>query len=305
MSILRFPLFRSGLLALGLAGAGAAGFAFAQTSAPPAQPGASAASPAGGKVVARVDGTPITEADLAVAADDPALSLPGVTDEQKRDLLVGYLIDLKIGAKAAEAARVADGADFARKLAYFRDKLLLDEHLDREVKKAVTPEAVRKLYDDTVKNVKPEQEVHARHILVETEDEAKQAQTRLKAGEDFGKLAGEVSKDPGSKSEGGDLGFFTQDRMVQPFAETAFKLQPGQVSDPVKTQFGWHLIKVEEKRTRPVPAFDEMKEQVEQYLTRKTQQDIVLGLREKAKVERLDEPKKADEPKKPEEPKKP
>ena len=299
MPIVKFPLFRSGLVAVGLTAVGAAGFAFAQSSAPPAQPGTAAAAPSGNKVVARVDGTPITEADLAVAADDPALSLPGVTDEQKRDLLVGYLIDLKIGAKAAEAARVGEGADFVRKLAYFRDKLLLDEHLEREVKKAVTPEAVRKLYDDTIKNVKPEQEVHARHILVETEDEAKKAQARVKAGEDFGKLAGELSKDPGSKGEGGDLGFFTQDRMVQPFAETAFKLEAGQVSDPVKTQFGWHLIKVEEKRTRPVPPFDEMKEQVEQYLTRKTQQDVVLGLRDKAKIERLDAPKKPDEPKKP------
>jgi peptidyl-prolyl cis-trans isomerase C len=289
MSILKLPLFRSGLVALGLATAGAAGFAIAQTSAPPAPGGATAAAPSASKVVARVDGTAITEADLAVAADDPALSLPGVTDEQKRDLLVGYLIDLKIGAKAAESARVGEGADFARKLAYFRDKLLLDEHLEREVKKAVTPEAVRKLYEDTVKNVKPEQEVRARHILVETEDEAKKAQARLKAGEDFVKLAGELSKDPGSKGEGGDLGFFTEERMVQPFAETAFKLQPGQVSDPVKTQFGWHVIKVEEKRTRPIPAFDEMKEQVEQYLTRKTQQDLVLALREKAKIERLDQ----------------
>jgi peptidyl-prolyl cis-trans isomerase C len=299
MSMSRLPLFRSGLAALGMAAAGAAGVAFAQTSAPPAQPGAAATAPAGSKVVARVDGAAITEADLAVAADDPALSLPGVTEEQKRDLLVGYLVDLKIGAKAAEAARVGEGPDFARKLAYFRDKLLLDEHLDREVKKAVTQEAVRKLYDDTIKNVKPEPEVRARHILVETEDEAKKAQARLKAGEDFGKVAGEMSKDPGSKSDGGDLGFFSQERMVQPFAETAFKLQPGQVSDPVKTQFGWHLIKVEEKRTRPIPPFDEMKEQVEQYLTRKTQQDIVLALREKAKVERLDEQKKPDEPKKP------
>ncbi|HEX2727418.1 MAG TPA: peptidylprolyl isomerase, partial [Beijerinckiaceae bacterium] len=127
MSIVKFSLFRSGLVAVGLAAAGAPGLAVAQTGAPPAQAGA--AAPSGSKIVARVDGTPITEADLAVAADDPALSLPGVTDEQKRDLLVGYLIDLKIGAKAAETARVGEGADFARKLAYFRDKLLLGEHL--------------------------------------------------------------------------------------------------------------------------------------------------------------------------------
>jgi len=283
--------FRSGLLALALAGAG---LAAAQSGPPPAQRGAAPVQ-AGDKVVARVDNSPITEADLALAAEDPALSLPNMDDTQKRDVIVGYLVDLKIGAKAAEAAKIGEGPDFARKLAYFRDKLLLDEYLDREVKKAVTPEATRKLYDDTIKNLKPEQEVRARHILVEGEDEAKQALARVKGGEDFAKVAAEVSKDPGSKSDGGDLGFFTQDRMVQPFAEAAFKLEPGQVSEPVKSQFGWHVIKVEEKRTQPIPPFDEMKEQVEAYLTRKAQQDMVLSLREKAKVERLDE-KKPDAP---------
>ncbi len=81
--------------------------------------------------------------------------------------------------------------------------------------------------------------------------------------------------------------------MVQPFAEVAFKLEPGQVSDPVKTQFGWHVIKVDEKRTKPVPSFDEMKDQVDAYLTRKAQQDVILALRQKAKIERLDQPTEA------------
>ena len=292
-------LVRAGLVALGLA---AAGLAVAQTGRPAAQgqaPAAQGQAPAarpGDKVLARVDGSPVTEADVALAADDPALSLPAMDEAQKRDIIVGYLVDLKIGAKAAEAAKVGEGPEFARKLAYFRDKLLLDEYLEREVKKAVTPEASRKLYDDTVKNVKPEPEVRARHILVETEDEAKKAQARVNGGEDFGKVAGELSKDPGSKTDGGDLGFFTQDRMVQPFAEAAFKLEPGRVSDPVKSQFGWHVIKVEEKRMKPIPPYDEMKEQVEAYLTRKAQQDLVLGLRQKAKIERLDEPKPAETP---------
>jgi peptidyl-prolyl cis-trans isomerase C len=279
--------FRSGLLALALL---AGGLALAQTGTPPA-PGQAPAAHAPDKVWARVNGAPITEADVALAADDPALSLPAMEETQKRNVILGYLIDLKIGARAAEAARIGDGPDFARKLAYFRDKLLLDEHLEREVKKAVTPEAMRKLYDDTVKSLKPEPEVRARHILVETEDEAKKALARLKGGEDFGKVAAEMSKDPGSKSDGGDLGFFTKERMVQPFAEAAFKLDAGQLSEPVKTQFGWHVIKVEEKRMRPIPPYDEMKEQVEQYLTRKTQQELVLSLREKAKIERLDEKK--------------
>ena len=237
-------------------------------------------------VVAKVNGAAITAGDLAIASEDPALSLPGVDDAQKKTLLVDYMIDLKVGSQAAEAAKIGDSPDFQRKLAYFKDKLLLDEYLEREAKKAATPEAAKALYDQTVKAMKPEEEVHARHILVESEDEAKKIAARIKAGEDFAKVAGEVSKDPGSKTEGGDLGWFTKERMVAPFAEAAFKMNPGQVSDPIKTQFGWHVIKLEEKRTKPVPTFAEMKEQVDQYITRKSQQDLILKLREGAKIER-------------------
>jgi peptidyl-prolyl cis-trans isomerase C len=297
-SKLRLAL-KSGALALALALPAAAG---AQTPAVPGTPApAAAASP--DKVVARAEGVTVTEGDIALAAEDPALSLPGMSDAQKRDVLVAYVVDLKLGAKAAAAAKVGEGAEFARKMAYFRDKLLLDEYLDREVKKAVTPEAARKLYDETVKTMTPEPEVRARHILVEQEDEAKKAQARVKGGESFEKVAEELSKDPGSKGEGGDLGFFAKDRMVAPFAGAAFKLEPGQVSEPVKSQFGWHVIKVEEKRVKPIPPFEEMKEQVDQYLTRKAQQDLVLKLRQNAKIERLDEPKAAEA--KPAEPKKP
>jgi peptidyl-prolyl cis-trans isomerase C len=109
------------------------------------------------------------------------------------------MVDLKLGARAAEAAKVGENGDFSRRLAYVRDKLLLDDYLEGQVKTAVTPEAARKLYDDTVKNLKPEEEVRARHILVEGEEEAKAAAERVRKGEDFAKVAGEVSKDPGSK----------------------------------------------------------------------------------------------------------
>jgi peptidyl-prolyl cis-trans isomerase C len=264
----------------------------AQTPTPP-NPALTTAAPAAkpdpNKVVARVNGQPITEADLAVASEDPALSIPGTDEAQKRDVLINYVADLKLGAKAAEAAKLADGTDFARRLAYVRDKLLVDEYLEGQVKKAVTPDAARKLYDETSKELKPEQEVRARHILVETEDEAKKAEARLKAGEDFAKVAADMSKDPGSKADGGELGFFTRDRMVAPFAEAAFKMKPNEISVPVKSQFGWHVIQVEETRTKPVPPFDEMKEQIDQYLTRKAQQEAVLALRAGATIERLDD----------------
>lgn len=256
------------------------------------------------KVVAKVDGMEITERDLANATEDLQDRLAQLPDERKRDELVNFLVDLKLGAKAAAGAKIAETPEFASRLGYMRDKLLLDEYISREAKKAVTPDAAKKLFDDTVKTMTPEEEVHARHILVEDEAKAKDVAARLKKGEDFAKVAAELSKDPGSGKEGGDLGWFTKERMVPEFAEAAFKLQKGQVSDPVKSQFGWHVIKLEDKRTKPLPKFEEVKPQIDQYLERKAQQDIVVALREKAKVERLDKPAAAPTDK-PAEPKKP
>ena len=273
---------------------------------------AQAQAPAPDAVVATVDGIKITERELTIAAEDLASSLQQVPDAQRRDYLVGYLADLKLGARAAAQAKAGDGADFQQRLAYQRDKLLLDEYLVGEAKKAVTEDKMKALYADSVKDLKPEAEVNARHILVETEDQAKAVLVRLKAGEDFAKVSADVSKDPGSGKEGGDLGWFTKDRMVPEFAEAAFKLDKGQLSDPVKSQFGWHVIRLEEKRNKPVPSYDEVKDQVAQYLTRKSQTDIIMALRAKGKVERLDQPKTDAKPAdakpadgKPAEPKKP
>ncbi len=195
---------------------------------------AQTAADTGDKVVARVDGVPITEKDLALAAEDLGERLAGASDTQKREDLISYVIDLRLGTKAANDAKVADSPEFARRFAYLRDKVLLDEFLTREAKKAVTPEAAKKLYEDTIKDLKPDAEVRARHILLENEDDAKKVLERVKGGEDFAKVASEVSKDPGSGKEGGDLGFFAKERMVPEFAEAAFKLEPGQIGGPVK-----------------------------------------------------------------------
>lgn len=257
------------------------------------------------KVVAKVDGIEITESELALAADDLGERTAQMPEERKREELINFLVDLKLGARAAAAAKIGEGPDFAKRMAYNRNKLLLDEYLTTEAKKAATPEAAKKLFEDTVKTLKPEEEVHARHILVPEEAQAKAALERLKKGEDFAKVAAELSKDPGSGKEGGDLGWFAKERMVPEFAEAAFKLEKGQLSEPVKSQFGWHVIKLEDKRTKPLPTFDEVKPQIEQYLVRKAQQDIIVGLRDKAKVERLDKPAGTPAPAAPAEPKKP
>ena len=242
------------------------------------------------KVVTKVDGIPITQQEVELATEDLGERLAQLPEDRKRDEVINYLVDLKLGAKAAAEAKVADTPDFAARLAYYREKVLLDQYLTGLGKKAVTEEAAKKLYEDTTKAMAPEEEAHARHILVETEDQAKAVVDRLKKGEDFAKVAADVSKDPGSGKEGGDLGWFTKDRMVPEFAEAAFKLKKGEVSAPVKSQFGWHVIKLEDKRTKPLPDYAAVKPQIEQYLERKAQQDAVLALREKAKVERLDKP---------------
>ena len=158
-------------------------------------------------------------------------------------------------------------------------------------KKAVSEEAMKKLYDETVKATAPEEEVRARHILVEGEEDAKKAHARVTTGkEDFAKVATELSKDPGSGKDGGDLGYFAKDRMVPEFGDVAFKLEKGAISAPVKSQFGWHIIKLEDKRSKPTPTYDQVKDQLERYLVRKAHTDLILALREKAKVERLDKP---------------
>jgi peptidyl-prolyl cis-trans isomerase C len=247
------------------------------------------------RILAKVDGEIIREKDLAQAAED----LGGGAEAQNRETLISYLIDLKIGAKAAQQAKISDQPSFQQRLNHMRDKLLLDEYLQAEAKKSATADAVAKLYEDTIKALPPEDEVRARHILVETEEQAKSVIARLGKGEDFAKLSAELSKDPGSGKQGGDLGWFTRERMVPEFAEVAFKTAVGQLSAPVKTQFGWHVLKVEEKRPHQPPKLDEVKDQIVQYLERKAQQDIILGLRAKAKVERLDQDASAEPAKKP------
>jgi len=153
----------------------------------------------------------------------------------------------------------------------------------------LSDEAEHKVYDEAVKQMVNEEEVHARHILVPTEDEAKAVLAELKKGADFAALAKEKSKDPGA-AEGGDLGFFTKEQMVPEFAEVAFKLDKGQISDPVKTQFGWHIIKVEDKRTKPTPAFEQVKAQIDNYIAHRAQSEMVEKLRGAGNIERLDKP---------------
>jgi peptidyl-prolyl cis-trans isomerase C len=240
-------------------------------------------------VVARVNGVDIREGDLALAEEDLGAEVASAPPEAKRDHLISYLADIIMVTQAADKKNIADYPDFKRRLAFLRNKLLMGFELQDEAKAAVSDEAMHQTYEDAVASMRGQEEVHARHILVESEDEAKSVLDQLKAGGDFAALAKEKSKDPGG-SDGGDLGYFTKDQMVPEFAEVAFKMYPGQLSNPVKTQFGWHIIKVEDKRTKQAPEFDRVKDQIETFLTRKAQTEFISKLRKSAKIERLDKP---------------
>ncbi len=240
-------------------------------------------------VVARTNGVDIHQSDLAYAEEEVGGNMPQMAPAQKREYLITYLSDVIILAQAADQQKIGDRDDVKRRIAFERNKVLMEGLLQDVGKAAVTDEALHKVYDEAVKQMPPEEEVHARHILVPTEEEAKAIEVQLKNGADFATLAKEKSKDPGA-AEGGDLGYFTKDQMVPEFAEVAFKLDKGQISDPVKTQFGWHIIKVEDKRTKPTPTFDEVKPQLENYVAHRAQAELVDKLRKTADIQRMDKP---------------
>src|SRR5215813_9443268 len=238
-------------------------------------------------VLARANGIDIRQSDLALAEEDIGSAMPQMGPEQKRDYLITYLADVIILAQAADQHQLANRGDVKQRIEFERHKALMEVLLQDAGKAAMTDDALHKVYNEAIKQTPNEEEVHARHILVATEGEAKDIEAQLKSGADFATLAKQKSKDPGA-AEGGDLGYFTKEQMVPEFADVAFKMYPGQLSNPVKTQFGWHVIKLEDKRTRQPPEFEKVKDQIEAYLARKAQSDFIAKLRQSAKVERLD-----------------
>jgi peptidyl-prolyl cis-trans isomerase C len=241
-------------------------------------------------VVARANGVDIHQSDLALAEDEIGSNMPTtMAPQQKRDYLITYLADVIVLAQAAEQQNLAANPDVKRAIAFQRNKVLMEAMLQKAGQAAQTDEALHKVYDQAVKQMPPEEEIHARHILVATEDEAKAIEAQLKNGADFATLAKQKSKDPGA-ANGGDLGWFTKDQMVPAFSDAAFKLDKGQISDPVHTQFGWHIIKVEDKRIKPTPSFEQVKPQIENYVAHRAQAQLVDNLRKSATIERLDKP---------------
>lgn len=249
---------------------------------------AAGAAHAEDKVVASVNGHSITEADLSLAEAEIGNELGNLPEGTRRRVLVEFMIENQLYAEAAEEQKLGAGPDFEKRMAFWRQRALRDAYFEKTVKASIGEDAARAIYEDKVKQLKPEEEVQARHILVSSEDEAKKMVTRVEAGEDFAQLAKENSGDAGSKTQGGMLGYFGKGQMVPQFEEAAFALKKGEVSKPVQSQFGWHVIKVEVRRQKPPPSFDEVKDRLIGSMVQSKAQNIAGELRGKAKIDYID-----------------
>ena len=240
------------------------------------------------KVVARINGAPGHESELNLAENELGQELVQIgSASQRRAVLLRYIIDTRLMAAAAEKAGLTKSEAFKKRLAYNRSRALRDVYFDQKVRGGVTDKELRVIYDREIGKVKPIPEIRARHILLKTQDEAKAVIAELKKGADFAQLAKKKSTGP-SGATGGDLGYFGKGRMVKSFEDVAFALKPGEISAPVKSRFGWHVIKVEDKRMKPVPSFESIKDRLKSPLVQQKARTIIQDLRKASKIEVLD-----------------
>ena len=269
------PRALTGLLALCLCAVPA--FAQSKKAAP-----AASADP----IIAKVDGAIVHRSDLeALRANLP----PQVAQEPPDQLypkLLNQMIAMELAAEAARKAKVQDDPRVKQVLALNENELLANAYFADLARKQVTEAKLREKYDEYIKTEAPHEEVHARHILVPTEDEAKEIIAELNKGADFAKLASEKTIDPAGKTSGGDLGYFGEKDMVPEFAQAAFALKPGQFTQtPVHTQFGWHVIKVEDRRQAKPPTYEEIAPQIARQMAQEIADAKLKELAAVAKIE--------------------
>jgi peptidyl-prolyl cis-trans isomerase C len=239
-------------------------------------------------VVARVDGEEIRQSDVTAMAR----SLPSQYQSQLKQLyplLVQRLVDYKLAGKAGRAAGLAGDDKVKAFVARAEEQAIREVYLEREIEARVTDAMVQDAYQAHQAANPPAEEYQARHILLETEEAAREVIALLDGGADFAELAKERSTGP-SGPKGGDLGYFTADQMVPEFSQAAAALEPGQHSaEPTKTQFGWHVIKLEDRRGSAPASLEEVEPQLRQQLARDALETVLDGLRDGAEIEIVSE----------------
>ncbi|AJY48106.1 peptidylprolyl isomerase [Martelella endophytica] len=244
-------------------------------------------------VVATVGGEPIHQSELQQTFDRFKGQFGQMTDEQLRGVALSSLIDMKVVTDAAEKEGIDQTDAFKARMEDLRQQELYNEYLASIIDDQITDDMLKARYDEEVAKAPKQEEVHARHILVKTEDEAKDIIKQLDDGASFEDLAKEHSTGP-SGPNGGDLGYFSKGQMVPEFEEAAFALKPGEHTEtPVQTQFGFHVIEVEDVREKPPVAFDQVKPQLQQALATEKYNEILSGLRDDDTVVINDEDLKA------------
>ncbi len=254
----------------------------------PARAQITSADQPGDPVIARVDGEPIRLSEVVAAAQNLPDEVKGMPPAMLFPLLIDQMISQRVLTDAARKAGLEDDPAVKRQIREMSDRVLQNALIQREITGKVTDEAVRARYDAEVASQAGEPEIHARHILVTTESDARSAIAALKGGADFATLAREKSTGPGAQ-QGGDLGFFKKGDMVPEFAEAAFALQePGQITEnPVRSPFGWHVIQLVARRTAAPAPFDEVKEELRQQMLERSVQEVIQKYRDAAQVERF------------------
>ena len=230
----------------------------------------------------------VTEAEVSFAREAFASELANVPEEQQRSVLVDAVVNMKLMALGAQDAGLDKGQEFEDRLAFLKLQTMRNAYVEHAIVKEVTDADMQAAYKTLVVDQhKPEEQIHARHILVDTKEAAEKIIADLKAGKSFEELATQ-SKDP-SGQNGGDLGFFGKGQMVPPFETAAFALQPGQFTqEPVQSEFGWHVIKLEEKRLSEAPPFDQVKDELRNHVMRQKFEQVIGALRDKYPIEILD-----------------
>ena len=242
-------------------------------------------------VVATVNGKAIVEADVNMLNALMGDALKRVPEANRHQLLVNVLVEMRLLADAGEKAGKETSPEVQRRLEWLKAQTLRDAYVHEVIDPQVTDAVVKARYDEMINKVKAQTEIHARHILVKTEDEAMAIIAELEKGADFATLAKAKSTGP-TGPRGGDLGFFGPGRMVPAFDKAAFELKVGEYTKvPVKTQFGWHVIKVEETRDIKPPSFDEVKVRLRQRMEQEKLREVVVALKAKAEIKLAEPPK--------------
>jgi peptidyl-prolyl cis-trans isomerase C len=239
------------------------------------------------KILARIEGQPVYEWEMALAENEIGQELAQVSKDQRRAILLRYVIDTRLMAMAGQKVGLEEQQVFKRRMIYARHQALRDGYFEKNIRGSISDNELRAIFDREIKKIKPVEEVKARHILVKKQEDALDIIERLNRGDDFVTLAKEKSVGPSGRN-GGDLGYFQKGRMVKNFEEAAFALKPGEISAPVKSSFGWHVIKVEDKRMTPVPTYDDLKDRIKAQLLQQKSREITRNLRKASKVELLD-----------------